>query len=538
MGDWKCATGLRAKRTIIISVMMAMSLMLTVSQAAAFELPLGDEVTGNLNMTLGYGISARTEDANIGAGAPNTIGEGYWKDAGDVVSHTGRISAELGLSWRNFGLVSNAAFLYDTEVMNPGTGSHDVSSLLIAPNDSFNKDTEDVSGRALTLSDAYVYGTFDIGEMPLELRVGRQVVNWGEGLYWADGVGTQVPLNLANLLVPGSDLKDAYMGLTGVRVMVAPSENLSLDGYVFFEADHHQFPGHGTFYGDDIVGPGTEQGWNEFGTAAALGTLKRDVDTDDNGQFGISGRYVLGDVELGLYYSRHHELFPALNADASGILLEEFMEGTDMYGASFSTSLGMWSFNGETAYRPDRQLYTNVGATLSQTVIGALFGSGADIGTSAHFNNTEEHDTITSSIHGIGLYGGSVLGIDANVFIYQLGHEYISGDLGNLQANTVIHDVAETADEHAFSVAGEWDATWQAVMDGVDLTSILFVQYDFSGNSHFWGNYAEGRVLSAFTLSAAIGTDLGVDLTYSRWDQTESDYEHQDTINFSVKYTF
>ena len=66
----------------------------------------------------------------------------------------------------------------------------------------------------------------------------------------------------------------------------------------------------------------------------------------------------------------------------------------------------------------------------------------------------------------------------------------------------------------------------------------IFGQYDFSGNSHLWGNFAEDRFLSSYSLNANIGSAWETGVSYARTDYSKSNYETQDTINLAVNYKF
>ena len=92
---------------------------------------------------------------------------------------------------------------------------------------------------------------------------------------------------------------------------------------------------------------------------------------------------------------------------------------------------------------------------------------------------------------------------------------------------------------HTWGVAGSWDGTWQAVANrNIDLTLNLFAQYDFSGNSHFWGNFAEDRLQYSIGLIGKFGTAWEAEINYAGQDFSDSVYETQDTINLSFNYKF
>ncbi|WP_372836547.1 DUF1302 family protein, partial [Pontibacterium sp.] len=137
------------------------------------------------------------------------------------------------------------------------------------------------------------------------------------------------------------------------------------------------------------------------------------------------------------------------------------------------------------------------------------------------------------------LGGALPLGIDSQVILVQFGADYIDGDLSNLAAqNSITKEAGLIPDDLAYGVAAEWTGTWQAVRPGTDLALDVFIQYDIDGNSHFWGNFAEERLLGTVTLTANIGNEWEASAGYTWVDQDNSHYETQDVINLSVNYKF
>ncbi|WP_372835619.1 DUF1302 domain-containing protein, partial [Pontibacterium sp.] len=289
----------------------------------AFQLEFSDEseLAGSLDMTLGYAASIRAQDADSSAldpannltgtaTTPNYLSDARVPDAGDLISNVFKVNAELSLDWRNYGLVTSFAYQYDTEIMDGDTVNLAGSS---AP---WSEGAENYAGNAFDVLDAYIYGTFDVGETPLEVRAGKQVINWGEGLFFLDGVSTQVPLNINKLVTPGSELKEAYIGVESIYLQMGVGDLSSIEAYVQTDWRRAEFPPRGTFYGDDAFFRGGDE------TDPLLGIPIRDAnqEADDQGQWGISARTMLGDdTEVGIYYSRYHETFPFVTANNAGI---------------------------------------------------------------------------------------------------------------------------------------------------------------------------------------------------------------------------
>jgi hypothetical protein len=75
-------------------------------------------------------------------------------------------------------------------------------------------------------------------------------------------------------------------------------------------------------------------------------------------------------------------------------------------------------------------------------------------------------------------------------------------------------------------------------LPATDISLDLFVQHDIKGNSHFYGNFAEGRTQASATVSALYGNNLEASIGYAMVDHEESDYEDLDTFNLAVNYKF
>ncbi len=509
------------------------------SSSIAAQLNFGDnsEVSGTIDTTLSYGASFRAEDSDAADLVPgfanlglNYASEARVPDKGDLVSNVISVLGEIGIDYRNYGLSASVSYQYDNEIMNG-----DAADRLTGEKADWTDAAEDYAGSAINVSDAYVYGTFDVGENPLELRLGKQVINWGEGLFFFDGGAQQVPLNINKLTTPGSELKDAYVGVESLYGQLGVGDSASLEAYVHFNWRRTEFPPTGTFFGSDAFFRGGTEDVESSPEIFGIGipARDRDIEPSESGQFGLAYRaFVGGDTEIGAYYSRYHETFPFIvfnEADGSSLFeaSQYWPEDLDMYALSVSTTLGDWSFNSELAYRPDRPLFTFLGVTDEK-------GQGE-----------EKHDSWHLSSHGIWLGGPTILGIDNQVALAQIGVDYIDGDTDNLAPNSSITRDApgvastQTADSTAYGLAVEWAGTWNnAVGNGNHLTLDIFLQKDISGNSHFWGNFAEDRLLGAVTLSASIGNDMETGLSYSFTEQEKSDYEDGDLLVFNFNYKF
>ncbi|MFN2355721.1 MAG: DUF1302 domain-containing protein, partial [Desulfopila sp.] len=210
--------------------LLALSFLFTFP-AAAFQFTLGDEVSGNLDTTLSYGAAWRMEDRdsrligianqqfNSGKGSAYSLNydDGNLNyDKGDLINHTAKITSELALNWRNFGLFVRGTAFYDFENNDGSRRRTDLSS-----------DAKDLVGKDATLLDAYLNWDFDIATAPAQLRVGRQVLSWGESTFIQNGINIINPFDVSKLRVAGAELREGLVPVGMVSGSISPTQNIT-----------------------------------------------------------------------------------------------------------------------------------------------------------------------------------------------------------------------------------------------------------------------------------------------------------------------
>src|SRR5207248_10123645 len=73
------------------------------------------------------------------------------------------------------------------------------------------------------------------GNMPLDLRLGRQVLSLGESTFIPNGINVVNAVDLSKLRVPGSELKEALLPVNMLRASVGITPSLSLEGFWLLE---------------------------------------------------------------------------------------------------------------------------------------------------------------------------------------------------------------------------------------------------------------------------------------------------------------
>jgi hypothetical protein len=403
----------KTKLNKALNIALLSSTLGLVSLANAITFNKGD-FNASWDTTISYGISLRAEERdedlvgksnlnpavgfNFAAGRPSTIAEqdaapGRWSintdngnlnyDQWDKFSNALKITSEFGFSYNSFGGFFRATSFYDFT-------NND--------NDNLSDEAKEFVGQRTRLLDAYVYKNFDIGSRSGTVRLGRQVISWGESTFIQQGINVINPVDVSKIRVAGAELKEAFLPIDMVYGSIDITDNLSMEALYMLEFEQIDPDPEGTYFSTTDFGtPGAEYVMLGFGIAPERtpgATIARAVNpgADDDGQYGVAFKYFaanLNDTEFGLYYLNYHSRVPLLSGTSitttnpeSGAYFVEYPEDIEMYGLSFNTtvnSLGM-SLQGELSYRPNVPLqFDDVELLLAAlTPLNAFIGAPYD----------------------------------------------------------------------------------------------------------------------------------------------------------------
>lgn len=223
-----------------------------------------------------------------------------------------------------------------------------------------------------------------LGGQNARLRVGNQVISWGEALFYVGGVSTNV-LDFQKLLVPGTQLKEAFLPVPAVSLSGSLSDTVNAEAYYQFQWKRTRVAPVGAYFSaSDIYNKGrvpvsfSGANFNVTGQDAyAVTGLRRMSEADQiaaingNGDFGVpvladqtpgnSGQYGVSfkwapegtTINLGAYAANYHDTFPVLSVANGGTAYQwKFLEDRKVYGLSANFPLGNWAIGVEYSYRP------------------------------------------------------------------------------------------------------------------------------------------------------------------------------------------
>jgi hypothetical protein len=290
------------------------------------------ELNGSWDTTLSYGQLWRIEDpdCDLIATADGGCGRSANIDDGDLNYHDGVVSralkavTEMSLEYKNFGAFVRASGLYDVETKNDDTQRTPLS-----------KSAKDLVAQYTRLLDAFGYVRFNLGTLPSELRLGRQVLSWGESTFIQGGLNTINHFDVSALRVPGSELKEAFLPQEMAVFNLQFNENLSTQLVYLLDWNDTQPEPAGSFFStNDFATPGGERVLLGFGAFSDQGVDFRPLGgpfiedfqnvrrletrrPSDSGQAGINFKLYLPNfnngTEFGLYFLNYHSRLPVIS---------------------------------------------------------------------------------------------------------------------------------------------------------------------------------------------------------------------------------
>ena len=317
------------------------------------------ELEGSFDTTLSHGMTFRVgkRDENLVARSAGGMANSANFDDGNLnykrslASNTSKFTSELDLRYRDFGAFARVHGFLDFENENSARERTELSS-----------EAMERVGKDLDVLDLYVTGAFDVGDAPLDVRLGKHVLNWGESTFIQNGINVINPFDVSKLRTPGAELRDALTPVPMVSASVSPTDALSLEGFYQLDWEKTEIDPVGSYFSTtDIGGAGARKAVLGFGAVPDSGygfgaltqainadlrdfkimhpvlgpvpmpqpaqpnhdpdflSVLRDSDRepDDSGQWGVALRYLaedLNDTEFGFYYTNYHSRLPLLSA--------------------------------------------------------------------------------------------------------------------------------------------------------------------------------------------------------------------------------
>ncbi|WP_370241226.1 DUF1302 domain-containing protein [Marisediminitalea sp.] len=283
-------------------------------------------------------------------------------DPGEAFSTQVSGNHELDIRYGDIGFFARGFWFYDFEQMdgdrpwdNPITGQQ--TELCDDPR------AKELLCADVRLLDAFFYGDWWVGDKPLTVRVGQQVISWGESTFIQHGINTTNPVDVTRARTPGAELKEVFIPVGMVYASLGITDNLSISGYYQYEWERSWLPVAGSYFAtNDFAGEGGQannvqlgftgnpdidldfllaslnglgdalragadasqisQAYLAYPTKVALRGYsdQAHVDADDQGQYGLRVTYFaeeLNETEFSFYHINYHSQRPLISGETS-----------------------------------------------------------------------------------------------------------------------------------------------------------------------------------------------------------------------------
>jgi hypothetical protein len=295
---------------------------------------------------------------------------------------------DLELKYGDSGIFVRGKYWYDFELKDEHRLFYDID-------DSGRNDMAKASGAEFL--DAFVYHNYNIGELPGNVRLGKQVVSWGESTFIGNSINSINPIDVAALRRPGAEVKEGLIPVNMFYMSQNITENFSAEAFYQLEWESTVVDNCGTFFGADPLAKGCNDRQVGAGLDLAPGLANntanppgfnnntdnaytprvKDNEARDGGQYGLALRWFvpeLNDTEFGAYVMNYHSRGPYLSTLRSTVAFNaanpipalrasryfvDYPEDIRLYGLSFQTNVNGTSLGGEISYRPNMPLQLN-----------------------------------------------------------------------------------------------------------------------------------------------------------------------------------
>jgi hypothetical protein len=405
---------------------------------------------------------------------------------------------------------------------------------------------------------------FMLGEQNAKVKLGNQVINWGEDIFIIGGVNAVNAFDLRKIHIPGVQLKEVFIPAPMISFSSGLGNGFSTEAYYQFRWNSFKFDPAGTYWSSaDFLGKGGKRGafiptsvLNDLsavspilagaGFPVPIGTLgdfdpkrgrtmafltasgtvipvQRDEPDDlHSGQYGVNLRFkpAEGDTEFAAYYIRYHDKIPFVGFKAvcssAGVTcvndpalltytaaVEQYGEDKSLYGVSMNTKIGDWAVGAELSYRPrDSVLIDPTVPFAGKYSLGAV--AAANLDTEVMVNGYKEEKKYQAHLTGFYLLPQSItsaLGAAEGFFLGEVAvTRYPDLDLSG--AVPYLLNNYKLPDKTSWGYVAEFGLTYANIFQsGWTMSPILDFYHDVKGTSPTALPFVEGRKAVALNLN-------------------------------------
>lgn len=477
----------------------ALTLAVVAGTAHAASIDLSDpDYKLRIDTTVRYNLGVRMEDQSSRIMNTPTYDESDGQfDKGDIVTNRLDLLSEIDFSYLNdYGARISASAWYDQAYEDGDVKSNVPGYGTSYRNGHYSSEVNRyVNGPSGELLDAFVWRNFQLGDVPVNVKIGRHTNYWGEGLlFGAHAISySQAPADGVKAATsPGIETKEVFLPVGQISAKAQVADNLSIAGQYFYEWDYTRIPYGGTYFGAaDPFFQGPDQfpvapGFNLNHSHSKFGR--------DNANWGVMAKLNVEAIEstFGAYYRQFDDYQPWLVPEVRLARRDYrliYPRNVKLYGLSFSRVFDSVAVGSELSFRKDGALNaTGISTEDDQGprgdtlhfVLNAVYGvprnfisnSGTLVGEFAysHLIRVTEHPELYKGVDSAGC-------IDSR-----------SGTAGSGGVSD------GCSSRNYYAVAANYTPQYLSILPSWDLEIPLTVNYGIHGNAPTAGGGTEGAL--------------------------------------------
>jgi len=364
---------------VTLNAVVAAALAAAAGQAGAFQVETDNpDLKVRWDNTVRYNLGTRIEAQDKRILANPAYDESDAKfGKGDIVTNRIDWLSELDVNYAGkVGLRVSAAAWYDDayrdrKVTSPAAGGAIPTSYY---GNTYNNTVKRyVNGPSGEFLDAFVWSNFSLGEVPVNVKLGRHTVVWGEGLLiggHAISYG-QAPVDGVKAVTsPGIETKEVFLPINQLSFRAQLTDKLSLAGQYFLEWRPTRVPNGGTY----LMGADTSPNVDRLGLAPGVAADRvAPRKPGDTGNWGLALKWDVDAIDstLGFFYREFYDYNPETGIQFTGFrqlvpgnpattvpatFRFVYPEKQKLIGASLARRLGPVSFGAEVSLRQNTHL--------------------------------------------------------------------------------------------------------------------------------------------------------------------------------------
>lgn len=526
-----------------VRMIAAAAALVATSGAHALELDTGNpDFKVRADATVRYNLGVRTEAQDQRLLNFATTDEGNAKfGRGDIVSNRLDLLGELDLNYKGiFGARISAASWYDHAYRDRSVSSP-AGSATSYNNNRFNDEVNRfVHGPSGEILDAFVWSNFDLGSVPVNVKLGRHTVVWGEGMFigaHAISYGQSPVDGMKAVSSPGIETKETFLPINQLTFKAQVTDKLSLAGQYALDWKATRAPYAGTY----LMGADNTPGVDRFaltpcnpalGPYSCQAMANTAVKTSGDKNWGLSARLDVDAIDstLGAYYRQFNDTNPE-----TGIQLTSFAPVSAPYNAILGAALpSTFRF----VYPAATKLW---GLSLSKSVGPVSVGSEVSWRKNAHLNSVASYTSTSTgatgdTFHAVvnGTYGLPKTPLwDTGTLIGELAYSRLLKVTGNEQlyrgvgyagcvrlgtsgATAQPGDVTDTCStKNYWELAMRFTPQYLGVLPSLDVSVPMTVSYGIKGSAATGGGGFEGLLKWSIGIAATYASKHEFSLTYA-----------------------